>query len=75
MTSSSADRTAVMQPSQTIPAIFNVTVAEEGSRLHDPARKPALIVSSSARLVIRSIGCLSSDSDFVLSSGATSTAG
>jgi hypothetical protein len=64
MTSSSADRTATTQPSQTIPAIFNVTVAEDGARLHDPARKPRLIVSSKARLVIGFIGCLFFDCRF-----------
>jgi hypothetical protein len=56
MTSSSADRTVVMQPCQTIPSIFKVTVATGGVRLHDPARTPRLIVNSKARLVIRSIG-------------------
>ncbi len=61
MTSSSADRTAVTQPSQTIPAIFRVTVDERGVRLHDSASKPTLIVRSNARLVILFMGCLSSE--------------
>jgi hypothetical protein len=59
MTSSSADRTAVMQPSQTIPATARVTVSDCGARLQDPERKLTLIVSSNVRLVIRSMVSLS----------------
>lgn len=62
-----------MQPSQTIPETAKVTVADRAARLHDPARTPTLIVSSSARLVIRSIACLSSDVDGWSAMGAKST--
>lgn len=49
-TSSSADRTATMQPSQIIPSTASVTMADRGT-----ARQPAataVMVSNSSRLVI-----------------------